>query len=958
VKDDAVRTFRSIAVLAVLLALAPLPRSARAQGVPVLPDPLIDFGNVPYQYSTTRDFRVVNAGDISISVSNISADNQKFVVQQPNFSVAPGDTEWVTVSYSPASIGNDMTTITVPVTIYSIDPFTETHDTLYVTGVGAGVSNAERISVTPDSIGVALGPIGDYETTIQIRNIGGHTLEWDAAESPSASWLEFYPPFGSVPWGGKVDLHVTISSTGVTGSYDAGIQITSNDASNPTVLVPVHLAVGDRAIIEVAPIGFLTMFVGFTYQKVVTVNNTGALGLEVSNIVPSRGEYQLSRTSLSIPGGESDTLTLTIEAAVPGSLDGLLTFYSNDPSDPAYPVAVSATVSNYSPPQIELRPDTVEATAIWPLTDSKPLTILNIGTAALEWIAAPGQWLSASPDFGEVAGNDSATVTLGFDSAGLGTGDHHLDLVFQSNDPANSFRSVATVFHVIGAPVIEVSDTALTYEARLVGLQETKTISITNIGVDPLHITSIGVSNPNFTLGTVPTTVQPAETVGVDVIFAPQVTGAITGSLVIESDAANDDSVVVALEGTGMATFSFIASTSITATVGPSGWTTQNMLVANPSEVTQPVTLVAYEDPGGSVAERAGAAATIPIFFDNFEDLEMNEWTDAGGSGVKEIVGAGPNSPLCYRESDSPGGHRSGVYATLPAVAAREVGFWVRPGQVDKYANYVTLHDGAGNEAIYFFAMGTGVFYVNANVGGDQSYPYEADTWYFVEFRDIDFTAKNFDYYVNGLLVMADVPMRNPSLVNEFSRIDLYSYSVGATASWDDVWILWGTDPAWLGFSPVSSEIDPSEFGLFRLRFNAVGLPPGTYRSTIALRSNQTVLPPVTVPVTLVVDSLLTGVENEPIPSVTALRESHPNPFNPTTTVAYDLHQPGDVSLVVYDVRGARVRTLVSRRQDAGSHTATWDGADEHGRRVASGVYFCRFTAGTVSQTRKLVLVK
>ncbi len=80
---------------------------------------------------------------------------------------------------------------------------------------------------------------------------------------------------------------------------------------------------------------------------------------------------------------------------------------------------------------------------------------------------------------------------------------------------------------------------------------------------------------------------------------------------------------------------------------------------------------------------------------------------------------------------------------------------------------------------------------------------------------------------------------------------------------------------------------------------------------------------------------------------------SFPNPFNPTTTISFSLPKPGDVSLKVYDVTGRQVETLAEKRYDAGEHQVTFDGTT-----LPSGIYFAQMTAGTVTQTRKMVLLK
>jgi hypothetical protein len=83
-----------------------------------------------------------------------------------------------------------------------------------------------------------------------------------------------------------------------------------------------------------------------------------------------------------------------------------------------------------------------------------------------------------------------------------------------------------------------------------------------------------------------------------------------------------------------------------------------------------------------------------------------------------------------------------------------------------------------------------------------------------------------------------------------------------------------------------------------------------------------------------------------------------PNPFNPLTVLHFDLAQRGHVRLDIYDVRGARVATLVDRDMHPGAFTSTWRGVDDRGNAVSSGVYYARLSAGVTQTTTKLVLLK
>jgi hypothetical protein len=88
------------------------------------------------------------------------------------------------------------------------------------------------------------------------------------------------------------------------------------------------------------------------------------------------------------------------------------------------------------------------------------------------------------------------------------------------------------------------------------------------------------------------------------------------------------------------------------------------------------------------------------------------------------------------------------------------------------------------------------------------------------------------------------------------------------------------------------------------------------------------------------------------------LAQNAPNPFNPRTKISFVLPAAGDATLCVYDVDGRLVRTLLSGHQEAGERTVTWDGDDDRGGRVASGLYFCLLRSGDHSLVRKMTLLK
>ncbi len=101
-------------------------------------------------------------------------------------------------------------------------------------------------------------------------------------------------------------------------------------------------------------------------------------------------------------------------------------------------------------------------------------------------------------------------------------------------------------------------------------------------------------------------------------------------------------------------------------------------------------------------------------------------------------------------------------------------------------------------------------------------------------------------------------------------------------------------------------------------------------------------------------------VANDPddVNLVTELKGNYPNPFNPTTHIEFSLKKAGNVELAVYNINGQKVRTLVSEEMEADNHKVTWNGKDDRGNSVSSGVYFYRLQTSEVSQTKKMLMLK
>ena len=108
-------------------------------------------------------------------------------------------------------------------------------------------------------------------------------------------------------------------------------------------------------------------------------------------------------------------------------------------------------------------------------------------------------------------------------------------------------------------------------------------------------------------------------------------------------------------------------------------------------------------------------------------------------------------------------------------------------------------------------------------------------------------------------------------------------------------------------------------------------------------------------------DLFITGIPEEidrQVPDAFTLMQNYPNPFNPKTIIRYQLPVLSEVKLTIYDLLGREIDTIVNERQPVGEHTVHWDGRDDLGKTVSSGVFIYRLQAGTFVENRKMLLLR
>jgi hypothetical protein len=196
----------------------------------------------------------------------------------------------------------------------------------------------------------------------------------------------------------------------------------------------------------------------------------------------------------------------------------------------------------------------------------------------------------------------------------------------------------------------------------------------------------------------------------------------------------------------------------------------------------------------------------------------------------------------------------------------------------------------------------------------------------------------------NGLTVV------NYSGSSQSVTLDLTSTNLKFTGGFDPGATYWVND-LYNGTSTQSLGSDLSDFNVSLSSY-------GSVIYTISTQEEMVILP--VIPPIVSVDE-----QAADIPVDYNLFQNYPNPFNPSTTIRYSIVEPGNVSIKIYDILGREIKTLVNEVKIAGTYSSTWNGDNNFGNKVSSGIYLYRMEAvpsgrqaGLFVETRKMIFLK
>jgi hypothetical protein len=188
-------------------------------------------------------------------------------------------------------------------------------------------------------------------------------------------------------------------------------------------------------------------------------------------------------------------------------------------------------------------------------------------------------------------------------------------------------------------------------------------------------------------------------------------------------------------------------------------------------------------------------------------------------------------------------------------------------------------------------------------------------------------------------------------------------WGIGDSFGFPANWMLRGygsqaSSCSWLSVNTSSGTISPGNNANVQVSLSASGLSNGQYNCSLNISSNDPNNLTVSVPVTLNVGPVSVDDPENILPIAFQLFQNYPNPFNPNTTISYQLSEVSKVQLTIFNLTGQYVKTLLRTQQSSGNYQVEWDGRDENGNQVASGVYLYRIRANNFMDVKKMILMK
>lgn len=489
--------------------------------------------------SAVDSVMIINAGCDDLNLTSYSLAGSQFGHSLLPLTLNPDDTTWLPVTFNPS--GSQLGLINDTLTVAN-------NDSLWKLCLSGFAQGAPIASLNPDSLSVTVTSCGDsISVPIYLRNTGLSALDYKylqgdrqggninvAVMGTSTYFTERNNMYNAINAMPNVNVRLIYPSTAlaVTQELDTMDVLIIPEASSTFthgLFAPSYQAFLNDGGVVITGWMSVSMSTSFNIMPINWVSTPGSpIAISLPNHpiaagLPSAGLSYLSATQM-VTFTNTANLTRVIGAQSTNQ-------------------AVVATQPYGDGLAIHIGYD------YWQTNSDIELMLQNAVNWGASQTGAPA-FITASPDSGAVAANDSVLVNININTAGISNGTYDYDLFFETNDPANNPLRLPLHLVVNGTAKAKVVDsTCISFAPELQGAVARDTFQVFNEGCDTLRLTSYTASNADFSVDNLPLVVAPGDTANLSVRFSPFGVGLSTDTLVVST---NDTTVNICVSGTGV----------------------------------------------------------------------------------------------------------------------------------------------------------------------------------------------------------------------------------------------------------------------------------------------------------------------------------------------------------------------------------------------------------------------
>lgn len=536
-------------------------------------------------------------------------------------------------------------------------------------------------------------------------------------------------------------------------------------------------------------------------------------------------------------------------------------------------------------------------------------------------------WIEYEPIYETMWIHDSYTQTVTLDANGLTGGEYRAGIEVFSNDPASPSTVIPILLNVIEAPDILTEVSLVDFSNAFIGISDTIEVEVKNNGYGDLIISSVDLPGEDIIISPESATIGQDLSEIFKIVFDPQSEGDQSGEILFHTNDPDELEYAVPCNAAGY----YPPNISVTI---------DEIIL----EQSQPNTI----EYSFSIENTGGSDLTVELFPINF---------------IEESLGNHHNTER----------YEPGIFWGPTYIDASEE---------EVLLDLQSLTVGLRDDEILFhisgydhFNLGSILFFIDsdADAGTGLTSPWNLGIEYFLEYNVDQYSLLDDESNIVNNFELSTweyEPYSNDLLIG------VNSSALGNTRGWNCIATsIWGVGAGsdllpdsglgyvhiphkanWVQFESSSDTISPGQIAEIEMSIETSDIPIGSNQAQLHIRSNDPEMRDLIIPINI---DVLVGVDDHAeLPTEFALKQNYPNPFNPSTTIQYDLPNTTDLTIAVYDLLGRSIWTYEASAQLTGSYSLQWDGLDNSGNLVASGVYLISLSTPEFRAVQKAVLIR